>query len=52
MEGWICSQMMKPRDERVFSVINRSLGEPLGKLFVKSYFDEESKQYMSNMMDK
>ena len=45
------TQMMKPRDERVFSVINRSLGEPLGKLFVKSYFDEESKQYMTNMIE-
>jgi putative endopeptidase len=45
------TQMMKPRDERVFSVINRSLSEPLGKLFVKSYFDEESKQYMTNMIE-
>jgi predicted metalloendopeptidase len=45
------TQMMKPREERVFSVINRSLAEPLGKLFVKSYFDEESKQYMSNMIE-
>ena len=45
------TQVMKPRDERVFSVINSSLGEPLGKLFVKSYFDEESKQYMTNMIE-
>lgn len=45
------TQMMKPREERVFSVINGSLAEPLGKLFVKSYFDEESKQYMSNMIE-
>ena len=45
------TQMMKPRNERVFSVINRSLAEPLGKLFVKSYFDEESKLYMTNMIE-
>jgi putative endopeptidase len=45
------TQMMKPRNERVFSVINRSLAEPLGKLFVQSYFDEESKQYMTNMIE-
>ena len=42
---------MKPRNERVFGTMNRVLGEPLGKLFVKEYFDEESKAYMSNMIE-
>lgn len=42
---------MKPRNERVFSTMNGVLGEPLGKLFVKEYFDEESKAYMSNMIE-
>ncbi len=42
---------MKPRNERVFSTMNGVLGEPLGKLFVKEYFDEESKEYMSNMIE-
>lgn len=45
------TKTMKPRDERVFSVLNGSLGQPLGKLFVKSYFDEESKAYMTNMIE-
>jgi len=42
---------MKPRNERVFGAMNGVLGEPLGKLFVKEYFDEESKAYMSNMIE-
>jgi len=42
---------MKPRNERVFGTMNGVLGEPLGKLFVKEYFDEESKAYMSNMIE-
>ena len=42
---------MKPRNERVFSTMNGVLGQPLGKLFVKEYFDEESKAYMGNMIE-
>ena len=42
---------MKPRNERVFGTMNGVLGQPLGKLFVKEYFDEESKAYMSNMIE-
>ena len=42
---------MKSRDERVFGVMDKVLSEPLGKLFVKEYFSEESKQYMSNMIE-
>ena len=45
------TQTMKPRNERVFSVVDGSLSQPLGKLFVQSYFDEESKQYMVNMIE-
>ena len=42
---------MKPRNERVFGTMNGVLGQPLGKLFVKEYFDEESKTYMSNKIE-
>ncbi|PCJ67713.1 MAG: endothelin-converting protein [Bacteroidetes bacterium] len=42
---------MKPRDERVFGVMDRVLSEQLGKLFVKEHFSEESKQYMSTMIE-
>jgi putative endopeptidase len=45
------TQTMKPRNERVFSVVDGSLSQPLGKLFVQSYFDEESKKYMVNMIE-
>jgi len=42
---------MKTRKERVLTVIDGALGEPLGKLFVKQYFPEESKTYMSKMIE-
>ncbi len=42
---------MKPRNERVFNVVNGSLGEPLGKLFVEQYFSEDSKQYLATMIE-
>jgi putative endopeptidase len=45
------TKAMKPRNERIFSVVNGYLGEPLGKLFVKKHFDEESKQYTANMIE-
>lgn len=38
-------------NERVFGVVNGYLGEPLGKLFVKEHFSEESKAYMANMIE-
>ena len=42
---------MKPRNERVYSKLDRTLSQPLGKLFVKEYFSEESKEYMVNMIE-
>ena len=42
---------MKPRNERVFSKMDRVLSEPLGKLFVKEHFSEESKEYMRVMIE-
>jgi len=42
---------MKTRKERVLTVIDGALGEPLGKLFVKQYFPEESKAYMGKMIE-
>ena len=45
------TQTMKPMNERVFGVVNGYLGEPLGKLFVKEHFSEESKAYMANMIE-
>lgn len=42
---------MKPRNERVFSAVDGNLGEPLGKLFVKEYFPEESKKYMAGLIE-
>lgn len=42
---------MRPRSERILRMVDGSLGEPLGKLFVEKYFPEESKQYMSNLIE-
>ncbi|MBO6515273.1 MAG: M13 family metallopeptidase [Bacteroidia bacterium] len=42
---------MRPRKERILRVVDGSLGEPLGKLFVEKYFPEESKQYMSELIE-
>ncbi len=42
---------MRPRSERILRVVDGRLGEPLGKLFVGKYFPEESKQYMSNLIE-
>ncbi len=42
---------IKPRWKRAMDAVNSSLGQPLGKLFVEKYFSEESKQYVSNMVD-
>ncbi|NNJ54517.1 MAG: M13 family metallopeptidase [Bacteroidia bacterium] len=45
------TEVMKSRSERVFNTLNGTLGEPLGKLFVKEHFSEESKVYMSRMIE-
>lgn len=42
---------MKPRNERILSIVEGSLGQPMGKLFVDRYFPSESKQYMENMIE-
>ena len=42
---------MKPQDERIFATMDNILGEPLGKLFVKEYFSEDSKAYMVTMIE-
>lgn len=42
---------MKPRWKRSLSSVNGSLGEPLGKMFVKDYFPEESKKKVSELVE-
>jgi putative endopeptidase len=42
---------MKPRNERVLSIIDHGLGEPLGKLFVEQHFSKESKEYISTLIE-
>ncbi len=42
---------IKPRWKRALDAVNANLGQPLGKLFVEKYFPEESKQYVSNMVE-
>jgi putative endopeptidase len=42
---------MKPINERIFTSLNDHLGEPLGKLYVDVYFDQESKKYVSDMIE-
>lgn len=42
---------MKPKNERVLNSVNGLLGEPLGELFVAKYFPEESKKYISDMIE-
>jgi predicted metalloendopeptidase len=42
---------MKPDNERIFNSLNNHLGQPLGKLYVAAHFDEESKKYVSNMIE-
>jgi putative endopeptidase len=44
-------EKMKPRNERILGIVEGSLGQPLGKLFVEKYFPAESKQYMENMIE-
>ncbi len=42
---------MRPRKERILRTVDGSLSEPLGKLFVEKYFPEESKKYMSELIE-
>lgn len=41
----------KPLKERALSVVNGSLGEALGKLYVEQYFPEEAKSVAKEMVD-
>lgn len=45
------TQQMKTLKKRVFNRVNSGLGEPMGKMFVQRYFDEESKAYMAEMIE-
>ena len=42
---------MKPRKERVLQVVNGSLGEALGKLYVAEYFPTEAKETAVEMVE-
>lgn len=42
---------MKPRWKRALNNLSGSLGEPLGKLFVEEHFPEESKKFVSDMVE-
>ena len=42
---------MKPLWRQVLSVVNGSLGELMGKIYVKKYFDAETKKKASSMVD-
>ena len=44
-------EQMKPRDERALAVLNGSLGEALGKLYVDTYFPPEAKAKAVAMVD-
>ena len=43
---------MLPDNERAFDLLNDSLGEPLGKIYVEKYFSEEAKQDVKGMVEK
>lgn len=44
-------QTMKPRNERALGVVNGSLGEALGKLYVEEYFPKEAKETAVEMVE-
>ncbi|MEN8187787.1 MAG: M13 family metallopeptidase [Bacteroidota bacterium] len=44
-------KQMKSREKRAVRLINNSLGEPLGKLFVAEYFPESSKKDVENLIE-
>lgn len=43
-------QQIKPRWERIYRVVDGSLGEALGKLYVKKYFTEDAKKRMLDLV--
>ena len=45
------TQVMKPRWERSVDLVNGSLGETLGQLFVKEHFSPEAKKKVSQMVE-
>jgi putative endopeptidase len=44
------TEKQRPRDERALQVLNRSIGEALGKLYVEKYFPAEAKTKAQNMI--
>ncbi|MCB9260828.1 MAG: M13 family metallopeptidase [Flavobacteriales bacterium] len=42
---------MKPRKERILRVVDGRLGEPIGKIYVEKYFPQESKEYMTELIE-
>lgn len=44
-------QQQLPRDKRGVDFVNVMLGEMIGKLYVKKYFEPEAKQRMINLVD-
>jgi putative endopeptidase len=44
-------QKMKPRWENVYGVIDYSLGEALGQLYVRKYFSEDAKKRIAALVD-
>lgn len=45
------TQVMKPRWERAVDLVNGSLGETLGQLFVKDHFSPDAKKRVSAMVE-
>ncbi len=43
-------QSMKPRHERILGMVNNTLGEALGKLYVDAYFPAEAKEKAVDMV--
>jgi putative endopeptidase len=44
-------EKIKPRWERMYRVVDNSLGEALGQLYVKKYFTEEAKKRMLELVN-
>lgn len=45
------TQSMKPRWEKAVGIVNASLGEPLGKLFVEQHFSPQAKEQVGLMVE-
>ena len=43
-------QKLKPRWQRIYKETNRLLGDPLGELYVRRFFTEDSKKRMSDLV--